>query len=149
MRTKEQAAGVRAPAAVNESPILNQQNVSTQNYKSNRASVPDNSYRPCAICDKAIAGKPIFVEPVEYCPDCNIRLDEHSRQELKRNRTRAVIRLIRCFACEGCFGSHKMSNCLAICKSCYAAILENSNGCDREIEKVLSRIRKYLRGRLK
>ncbi len=62
-----------------------------------------------------------------------------------------VIRLYYCFGCEKSFSPKKMSNCLAVCKACYASITAQNKGKiarNNFVEKALNNFQKFLRRRV-
>jgi hypothetical protein len=62
-----------------------------------------------------------------------------------------VIRLYNCFACEKSFTARKMSNCLVVCKACYASITARNKGRiarNNFVEKALNNFQKFLRRRV-
>jgi len=62
-----------------------------------------------------------------------------------------VIRLHRCFACEGNFTTKKMSSALVICKACYASATAEGKGKiarNNFVEKALNNFQKFLRRRV-
>ncbi|MBA3632623.1 MAG: hypothetical protein H0W58_07425 [Acidobacteria bacterium] len=62
-----------------------------------------------------------------------------------------VIRLYHCFGCEKSFSPKKMSNCLAVCKACYASITAQNKGKvarNNFVEKALNNFQKFLRRRV-
>jgi hypothetical protein len=62
-----------------------------------------------------------------------------------------VIRLYHCFGCEKSFSPKKMSNCLAVCKACYASVTAQNKGKvarNNFIEKALNNFQKFLRRRV-
>ncbi len=100
-----------------------------------------------------------LANPFDYLT-CNQRLsviDYAEKQEnLQRNLLSAmkqpnVVRLYYCFGCERHFAVHKMRNCLAICKPCYATATAQNKGRIARInfvEKTLNNIKKFLRRRV-
>ena len=62
-----------------------------------------------------------------------------------------VIRLYHCFGCEKSFTALKMSNCLAVCKACYASITAQNKGKiarNNFVEKALNNFQRFLRRRV-
>ncbi len=62
-----------------------------------------------------------------------------------------VVRLYHCFGCERSLAVQKMSNCLAVCKACYAAATAQDKGKiarNNFVEKALNNFQKFLRRRV-
>lgn len=60
-----------------------------------------------------------------------------------------VVRLYHCFGCQKSFGVKKMSNCLVICKGCFALAQEKGERAQRNfIDRTLNNVHGFLRRRV-
>ena len=102
----------------------------------------DNSQ--CQICCPPVQ---ISRGAAKLCADCTSsgeRLAEGLFEHLKQNRK--VIKLRRCFACNGCFSPSKFSQFYGICKNCLSNRDEPESARRKFAARAINNISKILRG---
>ncbi len=113
---------------------------------SKQLSVYDYAKNPpisqCLLCGSPVQSESTFSRLCAHCEAQNQRFAENLFEHIKQNRK--VIRLHRCFCCNGCFALSKFSVYLGICKKCFAnrnagepARLTFAKQAARNVQKIL------------